>query len=126
MHLKAKLIKIKLSFPLKLCCCLVAKSCPTLCDGIDCSLLGSPVHGISQAKELEWVAISSSRGSSQPRGWNPCLLHWQADCLPRNHLRSPTYTILLYYTLYLIVSKASIPSGWVPNSLPYDKQHHGE
>ena len=68
MHLKAKVIKIKLSFPLKLCCCLVAKSCPTLCDRIDCSLLGSSVHGISQAKDLEWVAISSSRGSFQPRG----------------------------------------------------------
>ena len=41
--------------------------CPTLCDPMDCSPPGSSVHGIFQARTLEWVAISSSRGSSQPR-----------------------------------------------------------
>ena len=45
----------------------VAQSCPTLCDPMDCSLPGSSVHGIFQARILEWVAISFSRGSSQPR-----------------------------------------------------------
>ena len=45
----------------------VAQSCPTLCDPMDCSLPGSSVHGIFQARVLEWVAISFSRGSSQPR-----------------------------------------------------------
>ena len=40
---------------------------PTLCDSMDCGPLGSSVHGISQARILEWVAISYSRGSSQPR-----------------------------------------------------------
>ena len=44
-----------------------AKSCPTLCDPMDCNLPGSSVHGIFQAKILEWVAISYSRGSSPPR-----------------------------------------------------------
>ena len=43
---------------------LVAKSCLTLCNLVDCSPPGSSVHGISQARILEWVAISSSRGSS--------------------------------------------------------------
>ena len=43
------------------------QSCPTLFDPMDCSLPGSPVHRILQARTLEWVAISSSRGSSQPR-----------------------------------------------------------
>ena len=47
--------------------CLVAKSCPTLCDPMGCSPLGSSVHGIPQASILEWVASSFSRGSSQPR-----------------------------------------------------------
>ena len=47
----------------------VAQS-PTLCDPMDCSLPGSSVHGIFQARVLEWVAISFSRGS-----WNPCLPH---------------------------------------------------
>ena len=46
---------------------LVAKSCPTLCDLMDCSLPGSSVHEISQARILEWIAISFSRGSSRPR-----------------------------------------------------------
>ena len=41
--------------------------CPTLCNPMDCSLSGSSVHGILQARTLEWVAIPSSRGSSQPR-----------------------------------------------------------
>ena len=40
---------------------------PALCDPMDCSLPGSFVHGISQARTLEWVAISFSRGSSWPR-----------------------------------------------------------
>jgi len=47
----------------------VAQSCPTLCDPIDCSLPGSSIHGIFQARILEWVAISFSRRSSQPRDW---------------------------------------------------------
>ena len=42
-------------------------SCLTLCDPMDCSPPGSSVHGISQARILEWVAISFSRGSSRPR-----------------------------------------------------------
>ena len=45
----------------------VAQSCPTFCDPMVCSLPGSSVHGIFQAIVLEWIAISFSRGSSQPR-----------------------------------------------------------
>ena len=45
----------------------VAQSCPTLCDPVDCSPPGSSAHGILQARVLEWVAISFSRGSSRPR-----------------------------------------------------------
>ena len=45
----------------------VAQSCPTLCDPMGCSLAGSSVHGIFQAIVPEWIAISFSRGSSQPR-----------------------------------------------------------
>ena len=43
----------------------VAQLCPTLCDPTGCSLLGSSSHGIFQARILEWVAISSSRGFNQ-------------------------------------------------------------
>jgi len=42
----------------------VTQSCPTLCDSMDCSLPGFSVHGIFQARVLEWVAISFSRVSS--------------------------------------------------------------
>ena len=45
----------------------VAKSCLTLCNPVDCSPSGSSVHGISQARILEWVAISCATGSSRSR-----------------------------------------------------------
>jgi len=45
----------------------VAQSCLTLCDPMDCNLPGSSVHRILQTRILEWVAISFSRGFSQPR-----------------------------------------------------------
>ena len=45
----------------------VTQLCPTLCDPVDCSPPGSSVHGILQARVLEWVTISFSRGSSWPR-----------------------------------------------------------
>ena len=48
-------------------CCLVTQLCPTPCDPMDCSPPGSSVQGILQARILEWVAISFSRGSSRPR-----------------------------------------------------------
>ena len=61
----------------------VAQSCPTLCDPMDCSLPGYSVHGIFQAIVLEWIAISFSKGSSQPRDWtrvsrivDRCLTVW--------------------------------------------------
>ena len=57
--------------------CLVANSCPTLCDLMDCRPRGSSVHGISQPGILEWKYISFSRGSSQSRDqariWFPAL-----------------------------------------------------
>ena len=63
------------------CCCSVVKSCLILWDCMDCSPPVSSVHGILQARILEQVAISSSRGSSQARdctGISCVILHWQA------------------------------------------------
>ena len=94
------------------CCCLVAKFCLTLLQLMDCSLPDSSVHGILQARILEWVAISFSRGSSQPKEWmNPHLLHWQADSLPWRHKR-----VLQAKTLECIASPFSRGS-----SQPRDK-----
>ena len=60
---------------LSLCVCLVVQSSLTLCDRMDCSLPGSSVHGIFQARILEWVAISFAKGSSQRRNqtWVSCV-----------------------------------------------------
>ena len=61
------------------------QSCPTLCDPTDCSLPGSSVHGIIQARILEWVAMPSSKGSSGLRDQTQCLfhlLHWRVGSLP--------------------------------------------
>ena len=59
-----------------MCSCSVAQLCPTLCNPMDCSQSGSSVQGIFQARVLEWVAISSSKGSSWSRdqthvSWSP-------------------------------------------------------
>ena len=54
-------------------------ACPTLCDPMDCSPLGSSVHGIPQARILEWVAMPSFRGSSWPRN-GTFLSRWILYC----------------------------------------------
>ena len=69
-----------------------AQLCPTFYNLIACSLPGSPVHGILQARILEWVA--SSRGIFPTQGSNPRLLHREADSLPLSHLGSPRFTSL--------------------------------
>ena len=84
------------------CTCSVAQSHPNVCDLMDCSPPGSSVHGISQARILEWVIISSSKESSPAQGSNLYLLHWQADSLPLSHLESP-----LYIALYNKVHKST-------------------
>ena len=73
----------------------VAQSHLTLCNPIDCSLTGSSVHGILQAKILEWVAILFSRGSSWPRNWAwvSCTAgRFFTIWATRENLLSPTYT----------------------------------
>ena len=66
---------------LQLFCAKLLQFCLTLCNPIDCSPLGSSVHGILQARILEWVAMPSSRGSSGPRdrthvSWVSCTAKW--------------------------------------------------
>ena len=57
----------RFSFSFLAPCGMRAQLCLTLCDPVECSPPGSSVHGILQARVLEWVAISFSRGSSPPR-----------------------------------------------------------
>ena len=75
---------------LKLCGCYVQllQSCPTLCSPMDSSLPGSNVHGILQARMLEWVAVPSSRGYSWLRDWVYISCMWM-DSLPLSHWENP-------------------------------------
>ena len=61
-----------------MCSVLVTQSCLTLCDPMDCSPPGSSVHGIFQARTLEWAVTSSSKGYSWPRDWThiSCTGRW--------------------------------------------------
>ena len=62
------------------CCCLVTESCPTLCDPLDCSLPGSSLYGISQARILEWLPYPSPEYLPKP-GVKPVSHAWQTDSL---------------------------------------------
>ena len=63
------------------CVCLVTQLCLTLCNSVDCSLPGSSVHGVFQARILAWVYVSSSRASFCPKYWTwfscvSCIYRW--------------------------------------------------
>ena len=68
--------------------CLVSQSCLTLCDPMEGSPPGSSVHGILQARILEWVATPFSRGFS-PQGLNPGLPHCRRILYHLSHQGSP-------------------------------------
>ena len=68
---------------------LVTQSYLTLCDPMDCSPIGSSVHGILQAKILEWVAIPFRRGDLPDPGIEPRSPALQADSLLSSHQGSP-------------------------------------
>ena len=69
------------------------QSSPIVCDPMVCSPSGSSVCGISQARILEWVAISFSRGIFLTQGFEPSSLALQADSLLLNNLGSPTLNL---------------------------------
>ena len=78
----------------KICCCfLLDQSFLTLCDPMDCSPPGSSLHGILQAKMLEYVAMPSSRGSSTP-GIEPRFPALRADSLPSEPLGEYIWCII--------------------------------
>jgi len=70
-----------------LCCVVCPQSCLTCCNPVDCSPPGFSVHGILQARTVEWVAISFSRGFSQCRDWT-CVSY--ISCLGRQILNYGT------------------------------------
>ena len=76
-------------------CASVVQSCPTLCDPTDCSPPRSSIHGILQARLLEWVAMLSSRGSSRPRNWTRVS---HVSCISRQ---------VLYHQHHLVTAKVA-------------------
>ena len=92
------------------------------CDPMDCSPPGSSLHGISQARMLEWVAISFSRRFFFPtQGSNPCLLHWQLYSLPLSHQGSPFTSfrsdqslsrVRLFVTPWTVARQAPLSMGF--------------
>ena len=97
------------------------QSCLTLYDPMVCSLPGSSVHGISQARTLEWDAISFSRELPDP-GIKLYPLHWQVASLPVSHQGSlihlnPTFkaSLKFFRILYSVLSDLTYPSGWPPS-----------
>ena len=104
-HLHLLLIAVLHPPPLRACACMLSRV--RLCDPMDCSLPGTPVQGILQARILEWVAISFSWESFQP--WDQtdtsCIsLHWQADSLSWSHVGSPTLILATINLLSVFVS----------------------
>ena len=93
---------------------LVSQSCPTLCDPVDCSSSGLSVHGILQARILEWVAIPFPRGSSWPRDqthvscigrWS--LYHWATrEALPPAIILRPTEFWRLHWVFSLLLDSS--------------------
>ena len=78
--------------------------CLTLCDPMDCSLPGTSVHGILQARTLEWAAVPSSRGSSRPRD-PTCVSYTQAGSSP---LAAPGKPSVLTHVLLRLSSPHSV------------------
>ena len=75
----------------------VSQSCLTLCGPIDCSLPCSSIHGIFQARVLEWIAISFSRGPSRPRD------RTQVSCIVGRCFTIWTTRKVLYYIINLVI-----------------------
>ena len=70
---------------------LVARSCPPLCNPMNCSPPGSSVHGISKPRIMECLLFPSPEDLPDP-GIKPIYLYWQVDSLPLSNLESPTWT----------------------------------
>ena len=101
---------------------LVSQSCQTLCDPMDCSPPGSSIHRILQARILEWVATSFSRGIFLAQGLNPGLphcgqtLYWLS---PRHQIGRGVrqgYILLPAYLTYMQITLCKM-LGWRKNQL---------
>ena len=101
-------------------CILSLQLCLTLCNIMNCSPPGSSVHVILQARILEWVAMPSTRGSSQPRDRTPSPVFpaWQVDSLPLTPPEKPLMALhtceccLWFKACHLIVCPLACPTEY--------------
>ena len=96
------------------CCCLVTRLCPTLCNPVNCSPLDSSVHGISQTRILERVAIFFSRGSSRTSGQThvSCLagrfFTTEPPGKPRLYRKSLLFIYFIYGSIHLLIPHSQL------------------
>ena len=92
----------------------VTQLCQTLCNPVDCSLPGSSIHGILQARILEWVAISFSMGSSWPRDWTQvsCIAGRSFTLWATREACVCTYGLFIFLSTYLSIYR-SICKWWL-------------
>ena len=102
---------------------LFAQSCLTLRDPMGCSLPGSSVHGILQARILEWVAIPFSGGIFPTQGWNLCLLYCRQIPYRLSHQRLQQFSYVWGFTsnssslaIPSIFAITSSPISWTPKN----------
>ena len=97
----------------------VTQLCLTVCDPIDGRLPGFSVHGIFQARVLEWVAVSFSRGSSQPRDWTQvsciagrCFTIWATREAPCSSVYGILWARILECVAIPFSRRSSRPRDW--------------
>ena len=114
----------------------IDQSCLTFCDSMDCSLPVSSVHGISQARILEWVAISCSRESSRPKDWTliscvsrigrQILYHCATWEDPTSILTEIKYHMVLIGLPWWLSGKESASNAGDQASIPESERSPGE
>ena len=98
----------------------VAQSCPILCDPMDYT-----VHGIFQARILDWVAFPFSRGIFPPQGWNPGLPHCRQILYQLSHKGSPCRKQCRRPGFNLWVGKIPWKREWLPTPVFWPGKSHG-
>ena len=104
-----------------------AQLCPTLCNPMDCSLPGSSIHWVFQARMLEWAAFSFSRGSSWPRDC-PCIFYIGRKVLFHWAIREAKGALLLLllsrFSHVQLCATPETAAHQVPQSLGFSRQEH--
>ena len=101
--------------------CSVTQLCPTLCNPMGCSSPGSPVHGIFQARVLEWIVISFSMGSSWSMDWT-LVSSLAGGFLTTSTTWEATILLLLLLSRFSRVRLCATPQA--PLSLGFSRQEH--